>query len=127
MTLEDAKEVARLLGYADAGCPYCVADLVERANKLFPLYKWESSGEDVREDIGDGIKECRMVVTVRPSSVSSGSKPKDRMSREDFIVTIGMIDADGYEEEQQALLEHEESLRNDADIFERGYDAANRT
>jgi hypothetical protein len=45
MTLKEAREVARLIGFADGGCSNCVSDLIAHANRKFPKFIW-SKGED---------------------------------------------------------------------------------
>lgn len=38
-----AYKIAYLIGFADRGCPNCVADMVEHANRIFPDYIFEQT------------------------------------------------------------------------------------
>lgn len=40
MTLEEARKVAMIIINADNGCPVCVERLVEKAQEIFPEFKW---------------------------------------------------------------------------------------
>lgn len=41
MTDDEAKLIAKLIGFADRGCSNCVGDLVDHANRLFPQFYWK--------------------------------------------------------------------------------------
>lgn len=40
MTLEEAKEVAKILDEADGGCSHCAQCLRESAQAVFPEFNW---------------------------------------------------------------------------------------
>lgn len=45
MTLDEAKRLARIIGYADNACSNCVGKLVDKANALFPEFKFTLTDE----------------------------------------------------------------------------------
>jgi hypothetical protein len=47
MTRDEAEKIAKLIGFADGGCPACVGALVECANGLGLGYQFEMTDEVV--------------------------------------------------------------------------------
>lgn len=45
MTLEEAKSLARVIGYSDGACFVCVENLVEKVNWLFPEFQFTLTSE----------------------------------------------------------------------------------
>lgn len=42
MEAYDALKVAELISKADNGCPYCVAILIQNAERIFPGHNWKA-------------------------------------------------------------------------------------
>jgi hypothetical protein len=49
MTLDDARIIAELIGFADRGCSNCVGDLVEHANRLMPKFSFRMGKDPIAE------------------------------------------------------------------------------
>lgn len=54
MTLDEAENVARLIGHADHACSNCVRDLVTHANRIFPGFRFSCVGDYLLERIPAG-------------------------------------------------------------------------
>jgi hypothetical protein len=72
MTLEEAREWARIIGYADGGCSHCVGELADAANEAFPDFVFV---------MGSYEDDERVTVTLKPSPASEAPATPEPQTR----------------------------------------------